>query len=210
MPNHITNRITAPKEVIDFLLVDGKVDFNQLVPMPEPLSVQVHFALRKLLECDLDIPKKYEWETRETTLTYDTLSEADKKTYDKAKQNYEQYKQIDWYEWCLMNWGTKWNAYNTSRLSDTVVEFETAWSGIEGLIGKLSDKFPTHEIHYMYADEDIGSNVGKMTLLNGEYKEITNFSNLSKESFELAFELQPDAREYYELVNGTYEYVDDV
>lgn len=36
MPNHITNIVKAPKEVLDSLInEEGEVDFNLIIPMPE-------------------------------------------------------------------------------------------------------------------------------------------------------------------------------
>lgn len=35
MPNHVTTRLTASREVLDHLFVDGQVDFNSVIPMPD-------------------------------------------------------------------------------------------------------------------------------------------------------------------------------
>lgn len=45
------------------------------------------------------------------------------------------------YEWCLANWGTKWNA--CEAISDLgVASFDTAWSPPEPVICALSKMFP--------------------------------------------------------------------
>lgn len=65
-------------------------------------------------------------------------------------------------------WGTKWNAY--SQVVDdrtTRLEFDTAWSHPFPVIEALSRQFPDEPIHVQYADEDLGSNLGEYTILNG-------------------------------------------
>lgn len=72
-----------------------------------------------------------------------------------------------WYDWNVSNWGTKWNAYDPNRLSDEVIEFDTAWSHPAPIITALSKKFPETELHLKYADEDTGYNLGEYWITNG-------------------------------------------
>ena len=50
------------------------------------------------------------------------------------------------YEWCLENWGTKWNAIEPtieeSDLWRTIIKFRTAWSPPLPVIDKLAEMFP--------------------------------------------------------------------
>jgi hypothetical protein len=61
----------------------------------------------------------------------------------------------NWYDWCVENWGTKWDAYNigTQRLSDTslYVMMETAWSPPIPIFEKLVEL--GFEISAYYLDE---------------------------------------------------------
>lgn len=75
----------------------------------------------------------------------------------------------DWYNWSIANWGTKWNAYDSERLSDTKVQFDTAWSHPALVIIALSFLFPEDTISVIYADEDLGYNLGEYTIRNGTY-----------------------------------------
>ena len=61
--------------------------------------------------------------------------------------------------------------------------FDTAWAGVPLLIQTLSEKFPDIEFLYAYADEDLGSNVGKGIIRNGE-TDMTFPDNGSNEAFE--------------------------
>jgi hypothetical protein len=77
-----------------------------------------------------------------------------------------------WYEWNVENWGTKWNAYDakvTPAAGDLVeVRFDTAWSHPYPVIEALSLKFPEEPITVVFADEDLGCNLGSYEILNGE------------------------------------------
>lgn len=69
----------------------------------------------------------------------------------------------DWYSWRVVNWGTKWNAYNAELYkADTYacVSFQTAWSGVPDLMCELSKMYPNLSFEYMYADEDVSYNCG--------------------------------------------------
>ena len=88
--------------------------------------------------------------------------------------NIMQYRADTWYDWCIENWGTKWNACNTYVISDNEVEFDTAWSCPMEVLKELSRQFKGVEIYVEYADEDIGSNCGTFTLLNGKVIDYCN------------------------------------
>ena len=117
---------------------------------------------------------------------------------------------IYWYDWAIANWGTKWNAYGSpdDRDTDDTIYFETAWSGVPIILKALSEKYPNVKFIYAWADEDTGCNVGTATAENGNV-EINTLENSSKEAYDLAFELNPENKEYYQLVNGQYEYVEE-
>jgi hypothetical protein len=75
-----------------------------------------------------------------------------------------QYGAIDWYDWRITNWGTKWNAYDTEMDScdgSAELYFNTANHGAVPLIKKLVEMFPDLEFSYSYADEVIANNCGE-------------------------------------------------
>src|SRR5471030_2209305 len=75
-----------------------------------------------------------------------------------------------WYNWCIENWGTKWNAYYQpdNRTTEDTIYFTTAWESPVELMRKLSWIFPHVEIEFSWADEDIGSNLGRVRYKDGE------------------------------------------
>lgn len=109
--------------------------------------------------------------------------------------NILQYGADSWYDWCCENWGTKWNANNTYVVDDTEIEFDTAWSCPVNIFKELSRQFSGVEIVVEFADEDIGSNCGKITFLNGEIEEYIDMDG----NQDFALELWGyDKDEYYQ------------
>ena len=102
-------------------------------------------------------------------------------------------------------WGTKWNAFNQNFEEPNVLWFDTAWEGVPLLIQTLSEIFPDVEFQYAYADEDLGSNVGKGTIRNGE-TDMTFPDNGSNEAFEIVFFVKPGLEEYLELTDEGYRW----
>lgn len=57
-----------------------------------------------------------------------------------------------WYEWCIFNWGTKWNAMETKAEGNTLY-FETAWCVPDSILRALSHRFPDIDFHVAYGGE---------------------------------------------------------
>lgn len=88
---------------------------------------------------------------------------------------------FDWYTWHLNYWGTKWNAYDGyTKTGKTWVMFvfSTAWSTPEPVIRKL--KLLGYDFELRYADEDIGSNCGKM-IYNPDKTGFTDIVHITEE-----------------------------
>lgn len=157
MPNHVSTILRSVPEVIHALLNESGVDFNRIIPMPEEV-IQGSVG-----HAEIDgVHQKVYWECTEE----DPLGlKSEPIPYpDDA---------IDWYEWSISNWGTKWNAYDTA-VSDrfTVVRFDTAWAHPWPVIVKLSSMFPNARIEVVYADEDLGSNLGAYVIQNREIRSV--------------------------------------
>ena len=112
--------------------------------------------------------------------------------------NILQYGADSWYDWCCENWGTKWNATNTYIVDDTEIEFSTAWSCPVNIFKELSRQFSGVEIVVEFADEDIGSNCGKITFLNGEIEEYIDMDGDTDFALEVC---GYDKEEYYAMIN---------
>ena len=112
--------------------------------------------------------------------------------------NILQYGADSWYDWCCENWGTKWNASDTYIIDDNEIEFSTAWSCPLNIFKELSKQFSGVEIAVDFADEDIGSNCGKITFLNGEIEEYIDMDG----NTDFALEIWGyNKEEYYTMIN---------
>ena len=72
---------------------------------------------------------------------------------------------MDWYNWNVRNWGTKWDVATSddNQYSDTTLEvteegalmyhFNTAWSPVEQVISKLSEMYPNLSFDYEFEEE---------------------------------------------------------
>ena len=112
--------------------------------------------------------------------------------------NILQYGADSWYDWCCKNWGTKWNATSTYIVDDTEIEFDTAWDCPVNIFKELSRQFSGVEIVVEFADEDVGSNCGIITFLNGEIEEYIDMNGDTDFALEV---LGYDKEEYYEMIN---------
>ena len=94
-----------------------------------------------------------------------------------AFQNEVRYGAQTWYDWCIRNWGTKWNSYGYEDYSSDVssdlstIRFQTAWSAPHPVIEKLAEMFPDVSFEHEWADEDIGANCGRRIYDHGECTE---------------------------------------
>lgn len=105
----------------------------------------------------------------------------------------EKYGDNNWYDWSIKNWGTKWNAYDTSLQNDSVLVvlvFNTAWAAPMPVVLALSKKFPDLVFNYSYADEDMGHNLGILAIRKGKIKKELSIKEGSDEALKLACEIK--------------------
>lgn len=86
---------------------------------------------------------------------------------------------FDWYRWRNKYWGTKWGAYDCYSIigkSYVTFVFSTAWSMAYPVIQRLA--LLGYEFELRYADEDWGSNCGRLT-----YSREQGFTHFDEDSF---------------------------
>lgn len=81
--------------------------------------------------------------------------------------NILQYGCDTWYDWSCENWGTKWGACHTYYIDENNIEFDTAWSCPYNIFKEISKKYDT-KVKVDFADEDIGSNCGRLIFNKGK------------------------------------------
>lgn len=177
MPNWITNKISAPKHVILAMLNEaGRVDFSTIAKFPGPVEFDgIYFDAETAAEMLCNKPMSSN--SMVSNLQRYSRSEVDiKEMADESfgqfigmLQNFRACGYLHSMEYARDVWGTKWNACESSADPEAgTAEFDTAWSCPEGVLVKLSRRFPGDEIKITYADKNIGSNCGTFTLKAGE------------------------------------------
>lgn len=188
MPNYIYNRIKFEKEGFGNFgkfLTGINFDFNKLIPKPKEfqemgndrgdikeilteweifskdykLTPQNIAKYTKLFEKTvLENPEKYPKITE--ILNRDTISQI-------SDLQYQMYREIgkikygfpSWYGWSVENWGTKWNAMDTSFLKEELF-FLTAWETPLPVFKKMVELNPETAFQVEYYDENMGNNCG--------------------------------------------------
>ena len=199
MPNHVENRIEFSgdarqiKAMLESIKNDeygiGTIDFNKIIPMSKSLNVEAGSrtdrglkAYRGFIEIYTfgrsaeEVPKALEnipIESENAFLRQRTDVKRDEWELGKvAWNNVRQYGAPTWYEWCIRNWGTKWNAYDyepgTDYSSSDALTFQTARAGPHPIRRHLSAMFPNIAFRHRWADEDIGANCGERCYFGGE------------------------------------------
>ncbi len=181
MPNHVTTVLASNKDVLD--------------------ALQSHDVFGQIHEVDFNtmIPQPAD---------DDPIFTATRTDYGGGSVGWS----VDGYsplEWNRHNWGTKWNAYDIDRRSDTEVRFDTAWSHPLPVIEALSRKFPDVVLLVSFADEDLGSNCGEYVMQDG-VPVSTKIFEYSDASCDFAAKLKygMGIKEYYEDMGEVWESVD--
>lgn len=242
MPNHITNELSAAKHILDSLKsAESELDFETVVPMPEVLKGSPHMGITEWAKIAMGIVnlktlsvstpdplaafKREDWGAASLRLEQSNAIRAmregpfpidwndeDFEQLIRCMRGLKQYGNASWYDWAIANWGTKWNAYEIERTSDTAIKFQTAWSAPLVWLEKLIEKFPGERVSIRWADEDFGNNVGVLTVNADGSIEDGRLENDSPEAHKLAMELVYGGvvPEYRKLEpDGRYAYVDE-
>lgn len=183
MPNHVTNIVEAPREVIVELMDGENPTFKKVAPPSPELEgyERINSAAETAAESicgeplsDNPMLAALQASNRQST----NVVEFDDRTFEQFvsfvsnKRNHGYYHIMDF---ARNEWGTKWGPYSFDerRSSPEKIVFDTAWSCPIAVFKKLSVKFPNQKITVSYADEDIGSNCGVFKFLAGEIIEET-------------------------------------
>jgi len=228
MPNWTNNSITAKKKILkQYINEEGNFDFNLIYKMPEELNITaggnqwvaiMAFLTEKGRLTIEDATKKLpalRLLSTEKVLqnSYDRLVKADEENKnalyaegEKYVSNYENYGAFTWYEWCIENWGTKWNASDTyfddEADDDEViaVDFQTAWNYPEPIadyfVEVVSPEYPDDTITWTYVNEDEPETIYTLTIENGDVEETEEIDE--DELYDEDFEDYEDLGEAFE------------
>jgi hypothetical protein len=144
MPNYCNNvvEIHGPQHILK-TLVDHKLDFQKIHPYPPELDIT---AGREGAD---DSPEQ-------------------KALVAAEESNLAKYGYRNWYDWCVNNWGTKWNAggdndamqvdydEDVGDQGTALFQFDTAWAPPLGVLEKLMDTHPELSIECRYHEPGVG------------------------------------------------------
>lgn len=185
MPNHTANNFVIQGPVADinrFIAAvktdETDIDFNGVSPIPEELKGTTS-PTRIHTQEEVD----YAWADWNKRKEAGTLAHHEKDrpwglgiTMEQAMCLIEKYGVTNWYDWCITNWGTKWNAYDAREWSVTehgdgtahgTIYYETAWSPATQMWLNVSKQYPTIQFFHEFADEG-GFFLGDETIKNGK------------------------------------------
>lgn len=177
MPNHVTNKVSAPAHVLKSLINEsGKIDFNTILPFRgkfpwDGISGQAETAAVAITAQPLHENPLIAGLERRNRAEADVLqlSEECFEQFIQMLRNKRAFGHFHSLDFARDVWGTKWNAYDqVIDLGAGELSFDTAWSCPIPVLIELSKRHPDDVITVRYADEDIGSNCGTLKLKAGE------------------------------------------
>ena len=220
MPNWVANSVRC-----DNLEVLGKLrDFNRIIPMPLALEktesgsnsshyeklVAAGLSFRDIIRPENAPPSFLRFGQDDYGDTYNICRPMPLAAWLPHARRYHLcrslYGYATWYDWCVDNWGAKWNSHQFRLESDGSCTFETAWAHPVSLINALSRQHPQLAFEVCYADEDLGTNAGRYSIKNGEWFDFGWVHDGSREAFELAFSFW-GGEEYYRWDGAQHRYI---
>ena len=161
---------------------------NTISPNPKPKIVSVKGKDGEVSEVHLYPVFINEWEISKAIAAGETPPEGilcNNSTPEMSESLILKYGRSNWYDWQMLNWGTKWDANNSFyNREDRILQFETAWTCPGALIDKMIDMFPDLTFEGTFADEDFGSNAGYI-----EKGGVFNVDDRTEEAYEIASSL---------------------
>lgn len=180
MPNWTFNIITTKNpSILPTFVTKKDFDFNTIIPMPESLniadSIEMDMAIGYYVTKRLTIPCEQtnlnklvynifdsDWAKEVCTRLQERVDSGEslEELYKMGEQymyNLENYGFYTWYDWCCINWGTKWNACDTDMENPCCVTFDTAWDAPIPIFKKICELFPNEEIAFESSFEDGGT-----------------------------------------------------
>lgn len=207
---------------------NGEFSFNKVLPVPGCMNIEssgslyiredddVYKFIDMILKFYPDIwevdgdPKseeacrnfinKFEQKVKDRGHNYTgndrTLTAALAKTYCRKHIGYE-----DWYNWCIDNWGTKWDAcdiYDDLFDADGFLEFSTAWSMPNNIYARMAES--GIQFRGSWADEDIGNNCGMFFTTDDGELVIQDAGEITEDTvaFSIAVQGYEDLAAYYD------------
>ena len=187
MPNYVMHNVTIKGSVETISKVTNQIintkdnngdvvpfSFQTIIPRPVSLDIPSSSEVERGIDY-LNGDEAVRMKIKEQYATYPDGENRLKECIrlgEIALDNIKKYGHKDWYDWNRANWGTKWDAYEpyVNAMTDEIfLSFMTAWSTPEHIFKKLAEQYPDLLIEIEYADEDLGSNCGSYSYVDGKW-----------------------------------------
>ena len=163
MPNWCSNRVTISGDEKDVQVfkeavhlhrevddVNGKFprlfSFEAIIPMPDELH-GIGSPVTIMTEAEIETYKEEHLESEWCLGNLPITQERSQELYDK-------YGADNWYDWCIENWTSKWDACDISLDDDEsdhlTYKFETPWGPPESVYYTLKEQHPNVHITWFY------------------------------------------------------------
>lgn len=163
MPNYCSCKleINGPEDQVNafFEKAGEDFDFNNFIPLPEDLRGIVAGSTTVNGE-RVNCYRRRSKETGEIVEDFNfNRDEAEIEVIpeERQKELIAKYGAINWYDWNIKNWGTKWGACDSRvERSENAIYFDTAWSPPIEFVESISPDFPDCEFQLHYAEMGLG------------------------------------------------------
>ena len=205
MPNWVTNKVMMPWEAMEQCLStdteEGKdyFDFNKIIPRPKIIDIKFNGGTERVAKEIVRLKK----EGKAYAMMLVGLNNEEKDLVHQMIKCHEETGYLHWYDWCVGNWGTKWNTAEPMKIEGDTVSFDTAWNAPLPVLKKASEIHQCRIVHW-WADEDTGYNVGQSIFENGKEVCVLDLS-CTRVGYELAFILTGN-RDSFKFNEETGEY----
>ncbi len=198
MPNHVSHILTAqgPDEVLRELLEghwrrDGSLagggddcclDLQSVIPMPAVLKYdsrgKTYYPLQRQVSSEHIAWAMNQAQREGHIAVLSALEEPPAELQGPAlclAAAKCKYGAVNWYQWAMANWDTKWGCYNGEldgppANREVVMRFQTAWSVPMRALSELSELYP--EVHFFLECMDEGYCFGgSVTFRDGKFTE---------------------------------------
>lgn len=205
MPNYCFNRIKLNLSFEELIKLKGRIfskddfgddyfDFNKLIERPENTLLKVYDdnLAKAFSKYYYENPDSLEQELLDKIIKNEVkkikvngilvnIDQYIEQRYSKEElKNYNGKMLTLWHEWCVENWGTKWNSLFSSISREELV-FSTAWHPISkvmfekfvqicrDIMGDKADKM------WLYYEEDRGKISGRYFIQDGKVQVDTQY-----------------------------------
>lgn len=135
------------------------IDFQKIIPMPPELNISNTSDANIFYKRDYLKKQLQDFELIRIKKMTPAIQEESETLAKQYHANKKKHGYCTWYDWCIKNWGTKWNAIIDDEdlernKSGDIIFFATAWSLPIPIINTLACRFTKVQFSLEYFNEE--------------------------------------------------------